>query len=78
MEAKDRKKARNNSYYTLTQNAVILQKAIKSNIKVKIPIGKNLKKYAWKEREISNVRSLDPTVRLILENNHGVKLEDNY
>ena len=50
MEAKDRKKARNDSYYIRTQNARYLKEAIKSIIKGRIPIEKTSKKYAWKER----------------------------
>ena len=45
MEVKDRKKARNDSYYVRTQNAKLLKEAIKSIIKGRIPIiGKTLKK----------------------------------
>ena len=78
MEAKDRKKARNDSYYIRTQNARLLKEAIKSIIKGRIPIEKTLKKYAWKEREINKIRALDSTFRLILEDKHGISLEDIY
>jgi hypothetical protein len=46
MEAKDRKKARIDSYYICTQNARLLKEATKSIIKGRIPIEKTLKKYA--------------------------------
>jgi len=78
MEAKDKKKARNGSYYIRTQNARILKGAIKSIIKGRTPIEKTLKKYAWKEREINKIRALHSTFRLILEDKHGVSLEDIY
>ncbi len=78
MEAKDRKKARNDSYYIRTQNARLLKEAIKSIIKGRILIEKTLKKYAWKEREINKIRALDSTFRLILEDKHGISLEDIY
>ena len=78
MEAKDRKKARNDSYYARTQNTRLLKEAIKSILKGRIPIEKTLKKYAWKEREINKIRALDSTFRLILEDKHGVNLENLY
>jgi len=78
MEAKDRKKARNDSYYIRTQNARLLKEPIKSIIKGIIPIEKFLKKYAWKELEINKIRALDSTFRLILEDKHSVFLEDIY
>ena len=66
MGGKDRKKARNKSYYTRTQSARLLNEAIKSINKGRIPIENQLKKYARKERKINKIRALDPTFRLIL------------
>ena len=54
MEAKDRKKVRNDSYCIRTHNDRLLKEAIKFIIKGGIPIDKTLKKYTWKEREINN------------------------
>ena len=78
MEAKDRKKTRNDSYYARTQNTRLIKEAIKSIIKGRIPIEKTLKKYAWKEREINKIRALDSTFRFILEDKHGIDLENLY
>ena len=70
--------AKNASYYARTQATRLLKEAIKNVILGRVPNEATRTRYAWKEREINKIRTLDSSFRMVLEDKHGVNLEELY
>ncbi len=76
--ASAQKLAYNKQFYETNKEKKQLIDTIRSILEGRKTQAKTLEKYGWTLVQVNCIRALNPTVRLVIEDTHGVKLEKLY